>query len=485
MPDLRIHAFGEVGGNERIPMNMFTFLILSCCWWGFSAGLVVAGDVPHHRVVWLQDLGIGGDVFAKGDRHRLMTFDSRCSDGAISGGAVACEPKVLLEGPRGFSKPLITPAGNRVVFTDYPEHKVYVVNWDGTGVRFLANGFGAEVWRQPGTNKEYVLVAEGPKPVKSLPGYERVRLVQIDNPGHTRVIWTGDLVAVNNLQLSADGRFFAAQFPWPNGGVGDLAAGDWTPTSRGCWTSMAPDNSYVSWVFDGAHRNLLMHGTVPGESKPREWTVPVDGAPGVDGREVYHPRWGNHPRVIALTGPYPAGSVARVGARGREAEVYLGWMNAGATEVERWQQITDNKEADFFPDVWVAGGESESLVLGSAGEGQNEPVEVRKVKGSLVEASVIPAPEDLGAYKSCLVLCHYRLADGEEVAAYHWGIRDRKVVPGAARVEGQIYELQLVPYASRKDLKGMRTAESLARFGFPSKWVDQVGTPVIAGPSRR
>ena len=55
---------------------------------------------------------------------------------------------------------------------------------------------------------------------------------------------------------------------------------------------MAPDDSYMSWTFDGAHRNLFMTRVEAKES----WTVNISNAPEVGNFEVYHPRWSNDVR---------------------------------------------------------------------------------------------------------------------------------------------------------------------------------------------
>ncbi len=81
----------------------------------------------------------------------------------------------------------------------------------------------------------------------------------------------------------------------------------------------------------------------------------INGAPGINGYEVYHPRWSNHPRVMAMTGPYKVGSGAnRIAGGGREVEIYIGRFNANYTAIESWWQVTKNDRGDFFPDVWLS-----------------------------------------------------------------------------------------------------------------------------------
>jgi hypothetical protein len=98
------------------------------------------------------------------------------------------------------------------------------------------------------------------------------------------------------------------------------------------------------WIFDGAHRNL----TLVNVEKETKWQVKINGFPGIDGHEVYNPRWSNHPRVMALTGPY--GGQWQI----REVEVYVGRFNSDFTAIESWWRVTNNDRADYFPDVWVS-----------------------------------------------------------------------------------------------------------------------------------
>ena len=78
------------------------------------------------------------------------------------------------------------------------------------------------------------------------------------------------------------------------------ASGRWTKLDVGCWPALAPDNSYVAWVFDGPHRNLRL---VAPEGDTR-WQVKLSSVPDMRGKEAYHPRWSNHPQFIVFTGPY-------------------------------------------------------------------------------------------------------------------------------------------------------------------------------------
>ncbi|WP_075090275.1 hypothetical protein [Verrucomicrobium spinosum] len=129
---------------------------------------------------------------------------------------------------------------------------------------------------------------------------------------------------------------------------------------NGCWTAYAPDNSGLSWVFDGEHKSVTMYA----DDGAKAWSLKFNDAPGVKGREMYHPRWTNHARFITLTGPYSkeknsSGNVINKG--GGTAEIYLGKLSPGADKVESWLRVTQDKQGDAYPDVWIAGAREATL----------------------------------------------------------------------------------------------------------------------------
>ena len=88
----------------------------------------------------------------------------------------------------------------------------------------------------------------------------------------------------------------------------------------------------LSWYFDGAHRKR--------DHRRRRTKKRVDGdinqAPGFENAEVYHPRWTNHPRFLAMTGPYNQGGANQVRSGGTQSEVYLGRFSADFSRIEAW-----------------------------------------------------------------------------------------------------------------------------------------------------
>lgn len=324
----------------------------------------------HTRIVWaMQQNPEKTDAHANGKAMLLYGLDTRDGKG---------ERVILPDAVQSYARPMITPDGARIVFTDKGVSKkkkkkgydpvCYVVNWDGSGLKELRDGYADDIWVDPETGKFWVYTAVDfitteTSAVKSR-GMERFLL---DDPKTVETIFDKE-VSPNNAQVSRDGKRIAALFPWPDAGLLNTDDGKWQKTGRGCWTSIAPDNSYLSWVFDGAHQNVTMvHPN--GEDT---WVVPLNSNAPVKGREVYHPRWSNHPRIMVISGPYWSGS--RSGP-GKDVQLYLGKFDPGMTKIETWVQATKNDLADVFPDVWVSGGEKVSLSvkhLGKAGVKESE-----------------------------------------------------------------------------------------------------------------
>ncbi|MGH9462228.1 MAG: hypothetical protein ACRD1X_13480, partial [Vicinamibacteria bacterium] len=179
----------------------------------------------HTRVVWIQDLGDGTDIGGQRRRLQLMGYDSRDGLGE----------RPLLEERSNYTKPLITPLGNRVVFSNAREGTVHVVNWDGTGLEKLGPGFALDTWIDPDTKTEWVYVAsdESSEPA----AFGRVRRHRLDRWQTSELVWDKLLVSADTFQVSADGRLAGGLFPWPAAGVAELPNGEFHRLGKGCWTA--------------------------------------------------------------------------------------------------------------------------------------------------------------------------------------------------------------------------------------------------------
>jgi hypothetical protein len=431
------------------------------------------------RVIWVQDLGDGRDVDTLGSNLRLMGLDT---------GDVKGERAIL--GTGNYAKPLITPRGDRVVYTDRIRKMIYVVNWDGSGLRELLGGFGLALWRDPQDGREWIYYGFDEMRYGGLtcPAVYRTPL---DRPGAGELVWNKAPVNVDSFQLSADGRMAGGNFPWPEGGVAQLPNKEIKIFTKGCWTALATVRGKpFYWIFDGSHRNL----TIFDLQNNKKWQVNINSAPGIGGYEVYHPRWSNDPRIMAMTGPYKVGSGGnRIGGGGREVEIHVGRFNADFTAIESWWQATKNDRADFFPDVWVAPAEapkqdpakgpgaektrSEKPGPMTATPGKPAPRKTVKrlvVETRLTDLAVIPTPRDIAPYRRALLVNGYeviRVISGsyrqKKIMAAHWVIDEGQVLTEAKREKGKIYRMVLERFDEHPELEGERLIMDSDEFKLP------------------
>lgn len=291
------------------------------------------------RLVWVQDLGENRDVFTQGKQLRLMGFDSEDGKGE----------RAILAGPENFVRPLISPSGKQVVFSNSHRQRVELVDWSGKNRRVLTNGLAVAVWGDPVSGIEWVYVARSPLRKSKWPTFQHLYRVQLKKPAMEELIWDKTVLGTI-VQFSGDGKSFVAETPWPHCTLVNLNKGKIHRYAKGCWPALAPDQSGRAWFFDDAHKNLEMIDMAKGT----EITIPLSNAAGIDGYEVYHPRWANHPRYMVMSGPYTirkGGNRIRGGGAG--VEIHAGRFNRDYTAVEAWVQVSSNQRADFYPDMWV------------------------------------------------------------------------------------------------------------------------------------
>lgn len=325
-------------------------LLASAGAWADDDGSLAGGAAlegitgTHSRLVWVQDQSeTQTDSLARGKKLKLMGLDSRDERGE----------RALRSAIQNFAKPLLTPDGSQVVYSDHFADKVYVVDWETGEQRELCSGFALDVWADPVTGATWVYTASRANPRENYV-YRTVRRVRLDQPRTIEPVWDKTLVGPDNFQLSADGTRAAGEFPWPDAGVADLVHQVWEKRATGCWASLAPDNSGLSAVFDGPHRNWQLQA----RTDSRRWSVPMNGGAGIGNHEVFHPRWSNHVSYIVLTGPYAVqGKVNFISGGGPGVEVYVGRFSHDFERIEDWKQVTANSRGDFHPDLWVSGGE--------------------------------------------------------------------------------------------------------------------------------
>jgi hypothetical protein len=330
----------------------------------------------HTRAVWaVQEKEGKADPFAVGENNLLRGIDTRDGLGV----------RDLVKKKGNHARPLLSADGSVILYTDKNIERgegstksyrpvIYRLGWEGGEPERLAEGYAVDTWVDPATGIEWVYAADGLITSTRI-ALEAKRLVRfpLKEPGKVELVYDETPVGTDNLQLSRDGTRASGLFPWPHCGVFHIKDGQWKAEKKltGCWPSMAPDNSGVSWVFDGGHRNGYLFAD---DGRPH-WQLSLNTDPAMKNAEVYHPRWSNHVRFVAITGPYiktknESGSV--IGKGGAKADVFLAKLDESATKVEAWFQLTDDKRGESYPDVWIAGGETANLVgykIGKDGDG--------------------------------------------------------------------------------------------------------------------
>jgi hypothetical protein len=423
---------------------------------GPSAELRTLTGAPA-RAVWVQSQV--NDPRAAGDQLILVGFDTQDGRGE----------RVILGERRSYVKPMITPKGNRIIFSSRVEPgppAVFIVNWDGSQLRTLAPGFGLAVWENPVDQSEWVYVGAD----NTKHDFATVTRFPIDAPDKREVVWNASLVSMDTFQVSADGRFAGGLFPWPHAGIADLRKGTVTRLGDGCWTGLTRARGPLFWYFDGAHRNLTMVD-VAAESR---WMVNINGAPGFDGAEVYHPRWTNHPRFMTMSGPYNQGGPNQARTGGPQVEVYVGRFSQDFSRIEAWARVTNNSGGDSYPDVWIDAARSPharvSGPLGPVRAGAPATASPRRPDATRLVASVrltqagpIPTPESILPYRTALVVNDYEVVEivagqysERAIKIAQWAIRDGRVLPAANRTGGAAFTLTLERYDAHLELEGER-----------------------------
>lgn len=303
------------------------------------------------KVVWTQfQKSDKADKQGTSRHHFLYAVDS--DDGRGN--------RKVLEAEGNYAFPIITPDGEHIVFTRKEKvvkgdkrkfnPTIEIVKFDGTGLKKLGTGYAQEVWEDPETGKHWIYAGdEFVFTSSTAPICKRIIRFPIGDPSKREVVWDRTEMGTDSFAISRDGKRFAGLFPWPQAGIGNLEDGTWEPLSNGCWTSMAPDNSYTSWVFDGAHKNIHLFEADGSESAK----IRVNSHPKLKGQEVYHPRWGNDVGFMVLSGPH----LRHKGKRsGKEIEIFIGKFSPEFDRIESWFQVTDNGLPDIYPDIWIEGG---------------------------------------------------------------------------------------------------------------------------------
>jgi hypothetical protein len=436
-----------------------------------------AGDVraltgAPTRIVWVQGDGTDPEM---DENTTLILLGLDTEDGRGE--------RVIVGQPGKFLKPRLTSKADRIVFSTRnvpgpPE--IFIVNWDGSGLRKLADGFALTLWRNPADGSDWVYAGSESREYD----FAKVTRFPIDAPEKRELVWDETLVSMEGFAVSPDGNFAGGMWPWPNAGFADIRNKTFKKLGEGCWTSMTYARGPLFWYFDGAHRNVTM---VDVDTSAR-WMVNVNNAPGFDGAEVSSPRWANHPRFLAITGPYNQGGPNQVRTGGKQVEVYLGRFSADFSRVEQWVRVTNNSGGDAHPDVWIDParspiprqppgriGPEHASAAAPAGATAARAAKARLVLNvRLKSATTIPDPQTILPYRHALVVNEYEVMDVIQgqyapgtIRIAQWIIRDSKVLPDAKRIAGSGFTLTVEPYDAHPELEGERLLSDVEQSTLP------------------
>ena len=262
-------------------------------------------------------------------------------------------------------------------------------------------------------------------------------------------------------------------YPWPEAGVADLHTKTLKKLGQGCWPALTTARGVLYWYFDGAHRNLTMVDVEAGG----RWIVNVNNAPGFDGAESNHPRWTNHPRFMTLSGPYNLGGPNQARAGGPQVEIWLGRFSEDFSRIEAWAQVTSNGGGDSLPDAWIDAGREpvpdaagRSARSGACASGSRTafsrapPRDASSSTRGFCAAPRSPNPESILPYRHALIVNEYEIMDVVDgaytekvIRVAQWGIRNGRILPGAARLAGRGLD------ARRRALRSTRRARRRTR----------------------
>ena len=146
----------QCGDSEKGPVGLHDQRIES-----FAGG--------HVKLVWTQTAAAGEcDTFATSNRLLLMGLDTRDGRG---------ERKVL-EKTANYSRPLLSPDGATILFTDKGVTRdgkvksfdpvIYLTDWTGRAPERIQEGYACDIWRDPKTGRDWVYAVTGLEPTPQL-----------------------------------------------------------------------------------------------------------------------------------------------------------------------------------------------------------------------------------------------------------------------------------------------------------------------------
>ena len=251
------------------------------------------------KIVWVQ--GNGSDPFAAGTDLVLMGLSTEDAHGE----------RAILSKRQSYVKPLLTPTGTRVLFSTRPQDgpEVFLVNWDGSGLKRLTR-IRPDRLAEPDGHQRVGTSA----PRAGLRLRDRLA-IPIDDPRRARSS-EQDAGERRHLPVSEDDASQAgcSVAECRHRRASQQVVEKWATAADGMATGAGRCSGISTARIATSPRRLADEETLDRSNQ--------SGAR-FQNPEVYHPRWTNHPRFMAMSGPNQGGA-NQVRSGGAQTEVWLG-----------------------------------------------------------------------------------------------------------------------------------------------------------------
>lgn len=278
----------------------------------------------HTKLVWARAVSntFESDIITK--NYELICYDSR--EG---------KERVLVKGPISCANPWISSDGTKVIYSNWPDTIINIIDWNGLHNRELTRGFGLCLWKDPATGIEWLYYS-------NYAYGNRIERCDINNTTSKELVYDKKQVSIR-FRLSADGKYAGGEFPWPDAGILDLSNMTFTKYGLGCNSHIAPDNSYRFFHLHADHKSVIMYDS--GGINKR--TIDLSSAIDCDGNTVWVPKWSNNVLFFTIAAPHANEKIMH--------DIFIGKFDPNFNYVKKWYRITDNGPSKFdcYAYAWI------------------------------------------------------------------------------------------------------------------------------------
>ena len=330
--------------------------ISGSAWAGLAAGVIalasgssMAQESPASRIkdltcvptrlVWIRGSDGKGAAFGPTEQYREPVYRVVALDTEDGG-----RERILVSDPDTHSRPLITPSGQRVLWSDM-EGNISIIDWNGRNRKVLLPrlGFACGVGvaeDPPGT--EWVYVGEG----RASEGFNAIFRYQIDNPQKKEVVWDKS-PSIDSWGFTRDGKSGASRFPSYVGSV-TLPNGELKLVGQiGCTPGLSGDGSMVSHMQVITHAGVYIYDR---DGSNRRFIDFRQGPPseGLGPGEFWWTQFAHYDsRFITFAGPFQK-------LAGFTGNIYFCQLNDRRDAFTTWVRVTNDGQVNTHPYAWLA-----------------------------------------------------------------------------------------------------------------------------------